>query len=191
MKTKEFAHLIFDDQDRVFQQEIALLGPIRDGRPMLGEEDISRETMLSVNLDDIGLLHNMVNEQFGVVASKDQLGQWTTRANVGYITGYIWAHETCFLLLWSFTRFTKSTFWELFRHISIREFNGHPCLMQRIDYLEISGSHDQYVQPWHAIRGEKMRDAFSKLNSLPNSLSSLRKPLLDDGQMWAFGAPDR
>jgi hypothetical protein len=191
IKTEEFAELIFDDKDRAFQREIALLGPIKDGRPMLDDDSISRETVLSVNLDDVDLLHNMVTQDYGVVESKDEIGQWTTWVTVGENICYLWAHETCFLLLHSFTRFTKSTFWDLFRRANIREFDGPACLMQGIDYLQISDSHEQYVYPWHAIYGEEMHNAFSRLSSLPNPVSSLRKLLLEDGQMWAFVAPDR
>jgi hypothetical protein len=202
MKAADLIDLISDDKDRAFQQEIAVLGPARDGRPMLEQEYISRETILSVNRDDIGLIHNVILRENGVVESKEELDEGTIWICVLDNTCYLWAHETCLRLLRSFTHFTESTFWDLFRHANDRPndpmrhtyvdlSDGNACLLQRIDYLEISDSHYQYVRPWHAIRGEKMRDAFFKLNSLPNPVASLRNLLLGDGQMWAFVAPDR
>jgi hypothetical protein len=57
--------------------------------------------------------------------------------------------------------------------------------------LEIAGSHGEYVLAWHAVEGDEMRDGFSKLKFLPNPVDSLKKFLLDDGQMWVFVAPNR
>jgi hypothetical protein len=193
IKTGEFANLIFDEKDLAFQKELAVLGPIKDGQPMFRGEDAppSRDAILSVKLEDIQCLHDMTTEDYGVVEAKIDAGEWKTWAQVGDNTSYLWAHETCLRLLRSFTRFTDQTFWDLFRHTNFEHFEGYACLVKTIDYLEISPSHDQFVFVWHGVKGLEIRDAFSKLNSLPNPISSLRKLLLEDGQMWAFVAPDR
>jgi hypothetical protein len=194
IKTEDFTELIFDDKDQAFQREIALLGPIKDGQPIFEGVDPppSRETILSVKLDDVESLHNMVSEDYGaVVESGGDIGEEATIwAQTADNTCYLWAHKTCLALLHSFTRFTTSTFWDLFRHTNTKQFEIIACLLKGIDYLEISGSHEQFVFAWRAVQGDKMRDAFYKLQTLPTPLSSLRRLLLEDGQMWVFVAPD-
>jgi hypothetical protein len=88
---EEFTNLIFDDEDRAFQQRIALLGPIKDGRVTFSGEQPPppRDAILSVKLDDVDILHDMVASDMGVVESRCELGEWTTWAQV--------ANNTCYL----------------------------------------------------------------------------------------------
>jgi hypothetical protein len=163
---------------------------MKGGRPTFGVDDFppSREAILSVQLDSIDCAHDMVVEDYGGLQCRDGTKIW---ANVADNSSYLWAHETCLRLLPSLTHFTESTFWDLFRRTNTRQYEGTQCLLKGIDYLEIGGSHEQFVRPWYAAQTTEMRDAFYKLGSSPNPLASLRRLLLDDGFLWVFVAPDR
>jgi hypothetical protein len=101
------------------------------------------------------------------------------------------AHETCYHLVKSFSRFTEATLWDTFRRASIAAFEQRPTLFNGVDYLEISESHEQFVWPWFGLHGPGVEREFRALSRARNPETLLRRLLLITGKCWVFVAPDR